>query len=909
MIGTTLSHYEITAELGRGGMGIVYQAEDTKLDRTVAIKILPSAALASSDDRERFYREAKSAAQLHHPNIASVFEIDEAVPEGGDAAEPRPFIAMEYIAGGTLQDKIKEKPLSLPDAVKIASQVAEALKAAHAKDIVHRDIKSANVMITEDGVAKVLDFGLAKTNQSTMLTRMGSTLGTVAYMSPEQARGQEVDGRTDLYSLGTMLYEMVAGRLPFAGEYEQAVVYSILNEPPEPLTSLRTGVPMDLERIVNKLLAKDADYRYQTATDLLVDLKSVDLDGSGYSRRSMPAMSATAIPVAAKSGSQKPAWMLPVVAAIMLLCGLGGGWALFGSSGPDLPLRQVEVSFDGLRNLSFPVLSPGGRYLAVQAMDIDGRNGIFVKDLETNRVRYLEGTDVAGWEMRFSPDGSRLAFMKVFNEGVYTIELPDGLPERLTDHGRIAYWQDNETVVMTDDRPGGGPSYRVPIDGSNLEEIRLDETDLKEGMSNVLKTGIPGTSRAFGFQTNRINTAGNTDGTYYLFTADLDTGELVMLDSSAANPEYIDGGYLIYNLDDDDGELQVRPVDPKSGLFVGQPKPALSGNLQAPWGNFGVSNDGDLIYSKDPYAVLAGVAGAVQSGTWGIWAVNIQSRQVQNLETRLPVDSRPTDILVSSDGGTVYFTESTPRQKGDIYALDLQAGIQTQITFGGRNFASSLSADGQWLYAHRRAGQDDASSFTSVRIRLDGSGTEEVIQEGTVLPRVSPDGTHVLLTEVDQTWTGVSIVSLEGSQSTTLTEEGTYGMGFGFSPDGRYVIVVNEDAELVVISVDGRQRYVLPDIAGQDAEWSADGSYIYYTSSTANLVGRVPVRMSPTFSVLGPAEEVHRVDGAVDTFSLDADGNLYVASNAPISQSNPVDLKTVVWMQNWSAYLDDLFGR
>ena len=196
---------------------------------------------------------------------------------------------MEYISGETLHDTIQKGPLQLTEAVNVASQVAEALKAAHAKDIVHRDIKSANVMLTDDGVAKVLDFGLAKTNQSTMLTRLGSTLGTVAYMSPEQARGQEVDGRSDLYSLGTMLYEMICGRLPFAGDYEQAGVYGILNENPEPLTAVRTGVPMGLEWIVNKLLAKEPDYRYQTAADLLADLKTVDLSGSGLSRRTMPA--------------------------------------------------------------------------------------------------------------------------------------------------------------------------------------------------------------------------------------------------------------------------------------------------------------------------------------------------------------------------------------------------------------------------------------------------------------------------------------------------------------------------------------------------------------------------------------------------------------------------------------------
>ena len=181
MVGKKLSHYKITAELGRGGMGIVYKAEDTKLDRTVAIKVLPSAALASDDDRARFYREAKAAAQLHHPHIASVFEIDEAVPEGSKDDDLRPFIAMEFIEGETLHDRIQKGPLKLEEAVRIASEIASALEAAHEKSIVHRDIKSANVMLTSKGSAKVLDFGLAQTAASTKLTRMGSTLGTVAY--------------------------------------------------------------------------------------------------------------------------------------------------------------------------------------------------------------------------------------------------------------------------------------------------------------------------------------------------------------------------------------------------------------------------------------------------------------------------------------------------------------------------------------------------------------------------------------------------------------------------------------------------------------------------------------------------------------------------------------------------------
>lgn len=230
MIGTTLSHCLIEAELGRGGMGIVYRGKDTKLDRTVAIKVLPSAALATEDDRARFYREAKSAAALNHPNIAAVYQIDEAVPsDAPHGTQPSPFIAMEFIEGETLEARIKKGPLKLAEAVELAKQIADGLKAAHAKDIVHRDIKAANVMLDGDGRAKILDFGLALTSQSTKLTRMGSTLGTVAYMSPEQARGEEVDARTDLWALGVVLYEMIAGVNPFGGDYEQAVVYNILN--------------------------------------------------------------------------------------------------------------------------------------------------------------------------------------------------------------------------------------------------------------------------------------------------------------------------------------------------------------------------------------------------------------------------------------------------------------------------------------------------------------------------------------------------------------------------------------------------------------------------------------------------------------------------------------------------------
>ncbi|MCH8069957.1 MAG: protein kinase, partial [Candidatus Marinimicrobia bacterium] len=247
-----------------GGMGIVYKAEDTKLKRTVALKFLTPQALGTEEEKTRFVHEAQAAAALDHPNICTIYEIDE--------ADEKTFIAMAHIDGQSLKDKIESGPLKLEDALDIGIQVAEGLQEAHEKGIVHRDIKSANIMMTEKGQAKIMDFGLAKLASSPGVTKEGTTMGTAAYMSPEQARGEGVDHRTDIWSLGVVLYEMITGKLPFRGEYELAVVYSILNEDPEPITGLRMGVPMELDRIVTKTLAKNPDERYQHVDELIVDL-------------------------------------------------------------------------------------------------------------------------------------------------------------------------------------------------------------------------------------------------------------------------------------------------------------------------------------------------------------------------------------------------------------------------------------------------------------------------------------------------------------------------------------------------------------------------------------------------------------------------------------------------------------
>jgi serine/threonine protein kinase/Tfp pilus assembly protein PilF len=280
MIGQTISHYRIIEKLGEGGMGVVYKAHDTTLDRTVALKFLPHYLTTDQAEKERFYHEARAAAALTHQNIAVVYEIGEyeGPASAGAPAGKQIFIAMEYVEGQTLKEivgAIHESPLPMKKILDIAIQVCDGLAAAHEKGIVHRDIKSDNIIVTLKGQAKITDFGLAKLKGATKLTKAGSTLGTAAYMSPEQAQGEEVDHRSDIFSFGVVLYELLTGKLPFRGEHQAALMYSLINEQPQPVARFNEKVSPEIEHIVSKALAKNRDERYQHVDDLLADLKSV----------------------------------------------------------------------------------------------------------------------------------------------------------------------------------------------------------------------------------------------------------------------------------------------------------------------------------------------------------------------------------------------------------------------------------------------------------------------------------------------------------------------------------------------------------------------------------------------------------------------------------------------------------
>jgi serine/threonine-protein kinase len=281
IIGQTFSHYRILEKLGEGGMGLVYKAEDTRLRRPVALKILPRELTFNEEAKGRFLREAQAASTLDHPNVCTIYEADQ-------TADGISFIAMAWCDGEPLTQRLQRGPMGLEEALDTAIQVGSGLMKAHGAGIVHRDLKPANVMLTREGQAKIVDFGLAKLRGGTRVTRANTTLGTIEYMSPEQARGEEVDQRTDIWSLGCLLYEMFTGRTPFKGEYEQAVIYSILNTPPQPITALRSGIPLELERIVMKALEKDREDRYHNAGDLIVDLRRVQRSIGGETRPPPP---------------------------------------------------------------------------------------------------------------------------------------------------------------------------------------------------------------------------------------------------------------------------------------------------------------------------------------------------------------------------------------------------------------------------------------------------------------------------------------------------------------------------------------------------------------------------------------------------------------------------------------------
>jgi serine/threonine protein kinase/Tol biopolymer transport system component len=847
MIGSTISHYTILEKLGEGGMGVVYRARDTDLDRDVALKFLSPQLASSVQDKARFMQEARAAAALDHPNICTIFGIEEFDPaSAGGQGEKQLFFAMSFVDGTTLREKIAG--ISLKQAIDVAIQIADGLAAAHGKGIVHRDIKPENIMIRKDGIVQVMDFGLARLRETSSrinrLTMAGSTVGTAGYMSPEQVQGQDADHRSDIFSLGVVLYELFTGQLPFKGVHQTALAYEIVNVDPPPMSALKPEIDPTLDAVVFECLAKEPAERFQSAAELAKELRRfkresgrsrvstvsrvLPVAGSGATQAGTGGAGATvgtgAAGQARRFGRERIVW---AIAFALVLTGVVYGLltrASDTSSGPLTARFTIPPPEQAVINQSS--VSPDGKTVAFTATG-QGKTTLWIRPLKALEPQSLPGTEDASFPF-WSPDSRQIGF---FAGGkLKKIDLAGGFPIVIADAptGLGGAWNDKGEILFSPGSPGG--LFRVSAAGGIPRPVtRLDSSDNES--SHRWPSFLPDGKH---FLYTNLRTYDEEANTYI---SSLDDTAKTFLMKSDVNIVFAAPSHILFVRN---RTLMAQRFDPGTEKPEGDPFPVM-----VDVGSIPLLQAGD--YSWSPAGVLVTGKGR---------AVNRQyawfDRSGKNLGSACPPGNY-FDIALSPSG-TQAAAQRVDLQSGnsDIWLIDLSRNLITRFSFDAAVEDDPVwSADGRYVYYSNTGG----GVYNIFRKIVNGAGSpERVTNPGvTQVPRgVSADGRYLLIEVTSpQTHTDVWVVPTDTAEKPYPFLASQFDEMYPqFSPDGRWIAYVSDESGKSEVYVQSFPkaggRWQVSVEGGSQPRWRGDGRELFYIAPDLKLMS-VEVRPGPSF--------------------------------------------------------------
>jgi Tol biopolymer transport system component len=863
--GHRLGPYEIESLLGAGGMGEVYRARDTRLDRSVALKVLRLASRSEAHARERFEREARIVATFSHPHICAVHDVGH--QDGID------YLVMELLDGETLAQRLARGPLAISQALRFASQIADALDHAHRAGIVHRDLKPANIMVSPSGV-KLLDFGIARhrippvATDDTTLTTPGQVVGTPPYMAPEQLKGQLADARTDLYALGVVLHEMITGRRPFEANSPAELVAAILHSDPPALSSIRPGTPPSLDHVLEKCLAKDADERWQTARDLGDELRWIE-SGSGASR-----------------GWRAPdrkrlRWRGLGRGALVLVAAAGGitvGWLLTRPPrAPDDVVRFTIATPPGLR---FSVrnrlaVSPDGRRLAFIAERPIGRTLLWVRDLDATDVRPLPGTEDARNPF-WSPDGQSVAFfsegrLKRVSTGGGAVQTLCAAPQEMG-----GSWSDQGDVLFATARDG---VWRVSAAGG--DPVPLTRVDRGAGeVAHVLPYALPG-GRHYLFSVIRARPQDDA-----LVFATLGSNERRRLLTGALTAAYAPEGYLLFG--------RIRTVmaqrfDADTGTFHGEAVPVVDGV------DYGVAS---------LFTVGRGVL--IYQGRERVTRLTWFDRSGHVLRTVGPPGDYYGPTLSPDNRRVAIERADLGNGNGDLWLIDVDRDAATRLTFdAGRESDPVWSPDGRIAYTSTRS-----MRATVAEVKASGEG-RELLDAGfmTYPTDWSTDGRFLMFAAFSNP-SQASILAWQPASTERprpVVQTSFRATNGRLSPDGRWLAYSSNQSGQEEIYVQdfpaGANRWTISSGGGLQPTWRRDGKELFYGTPDDRLIA-VQVRTSPRFETLGvtplftmsvPPSPL----GVRNSYVVSADGQRFLVVSG---DSNAVTARLNVVL-NWPALI------